>query len=153
MSNPLLKMVEVLRAQYSEEQTDELTLAIQMELSAGIALIIPVPATPVGSSAQAWLNHDVFISRMLDDVNEHYLLDLAKVKADVKKIYETRYNFVHRPTATIDATNAIVKSIVTNREDAALGLRDLTITTLKGISDSAVELQKQYVAEVGGDEE
>lgn len=153
MSNPLLQIVETLRAQYTEDQTDELTSALQLELAAALALIIPVPAKPLGGTAQAWINHDVFINKMLDQVNELYILDLPKVKADVKKLFEARYNFVHNPTGTIGETNAIIKSILTKRGEGDLALRDLTVTTVKSISDSALELQKQYVAELGGDEE
>lgn len=152
MSNPLVTMVETLRAQYNEEQTDELSAAIQLELAAGVAMNIPVPAVALGNTVQAWINHDVFISKMLDDVNELYLLDLPKVKADIKKIYEARYNFVHNPTATMAETNAIVKAIVAGRSEGELALRDLTVTTVKSISDSAQELQKKYVAELGSGE-
>lgn len=143
MSNPLLKMVEVLRGQYTEDQTDELTEALQMELAAAVALNIPVPAIALGNTAQAWIQHDVFVSRLLDEVNELYLLDLPKVKAAVKKIYEVRYNFVHNPVATLPATNAIVKQIVGGGD----ALRDLTVTTVNALTSAAEELQKKYATE------
>jgi hypothetical protein len=152
MSNPLLKMVEVLRAQYSENQTDELTTATQMELAAALALIIPVPAQPLGRGAQSWVNHNVFINRMLDEVNELYLLDLPKVKDMVKKLYAARYNFVHAPTDTLAETNALVKSLVANTEDAVFETRDLTTQVVRGLADAALELQKQYSAEVATEE-
>lgn len=147
MSNPLLKMVEVLRAQYSEDQTDELTEALQMELAAAIAITIPVPATPLGSTGQAWIQHDLFVSRILDDINELYLLDLPKVKASVKKIFETRYNFVHNPTATMSATNAIVRDI---QKDGGQQ-RDLTVAVVVNLKGAAEELCKKYAAEVKTD--
>lgn len=148
MSNPLLKMVEVLRAQYTEDQTDELSEALQMELAASIALTIPVPAVKLGNTGQAWIQHDLFVSRLLDDVNELYLLDLPKVKAAVKKIFEARYNFVHNPTGTLQATNAIVKEI----SEGGAQLRNLTFTTVNALTSAAEELQKKYLTEVGSGE-
>lgn len=153
MSNPLLKIVETLRAQYNEDQTDKLTTELQMELAASIAMIIPVPVKPVGNTAQAWINHDVFISKMLDEINELYLLDLPKVKADVKKIFECRYNFVHNSILTLDETNSIVKSLLGKRGEGDVAMRDLTALTVKSLCDSALELQKVYCAELGSDNE
>lgn len=96
-------LVEGLRAQYSEEPSDHLSDLIQQQLAIAIAHTLAVPAEPNGTG---WETHRLTVRKLLDDINEQYLIDISVVTELIRNIWTDLYNLVHFPQRAINVAIA-----------------------------------------------
>lgn len=98
-------LVEGLRAQYSEEPDDQLSETIQVQIAIAIAHTLPVP--PVEASGNGWETHRLTVRKLLDEINEQYLIDITQLTQLIRNIWMGLYNLVHNPQFALKEIAAV----------------------------------------------
>lgn len=147
MSKQILDLTNQLRSLYTEEQPDNLSELIGIQIAMGVAHSLKVPATEVGSAAAAWGLVRESVRQFLDEVNECFVIDIPAVTTIVKEIYSGMYNLVHSPQFAIKEVYAIAENYIdkTNGntllvgEVKALATFNAVCTQINGIFESKAQ--------------
>lgn len=110
MSKQILDLTNQLRSLYTEEQPENLSELIGIQIALGVAHSLKVPANSVGSSTAAWGLVREDVRKFLDEVNEVFVIDIAALTTMVKEIYAGMYNLVHSPQFAIKEVYAIAEA-------------------------------------------
>lgn len=109
----MMNLIKSLRENFREDEKGDLDVRVQHTLAVAIGMQLKVPAEPVSTSGiNAYnSNHLAVVRKFVSEINELFLVDVGDVLKIVSEVYTARYNFVHNPSLSLNAVNAIVASI------------------------------------------
>lgn len=147
MSN-LLNVVKALQERYTNDASDSLDEKVQIQLATAIGGQLPIPAVQEGSGKAYYQSmHFQTIRKLVNEINELFVLDVSCVLSCVESIYVARYNFVHAPQLSTDIVNAIVVQVA---GEVATDL--FNMPSYVRISNTVTELFKSMQTEVTAEE-
>lgn len=127
----LLNLVNNLRKQYSDEQSDELSESLQIHLASAIAANLKVPNTPNITAMGCWnQDHRAHVRRLVDEINELYIIDTNKVIDLIRGSFIIQYNLIHQPQQAVEVVNLIVGHLLEKGGDTTLAHRPFDYSLL-----------------------
>ena len=120
------------------------TSKAEVLLASAIAISLPVPAESNGANGRTYYNanHSEYAKRLINAVNEEFLIDVTTTLKLTSDLYTFRFNTVHEANSTLEAFQSLVacayKSVSDNDLDcpeySSSELRSV-VTALCGLDD------------------
>lgn len=134
MSKQILDLTNQLRSLYTEEQPDNLSELIGIQIAIGVAHSLKVPANSLGSATAAWGLVRDDVRKFLDEVNETFVIDITAVTTMVKEIYSGMYNLVHAPNFAIKEVYAIAEAYADRADKGSVVIGEIqALTTFNAV--------------------
>ena len=158
----LLDFIKSLRAQYTEDQSETLSEEIQLQIALSIVSALAIPATP---DTNAWFAHREKVKKFLNDINEHFIINIGPIMKLVEAAWIMRYNLVHNPIKSVEINKVILEKLYREQGNndiivpLAFGFTGMasSITAVAGLlgqyGDEQVTIQPQSSAQDDGDHE
>lgn len=142
----LLALVDSLRKQYDEDQTDELSESLQVHLAVAIAKNLCVPSESSTSGLGCWNQcHRLAVRKLLDEINELYIIDIPKVTDLIRETFVTCHDLVHNPQNVVDVVNLVTQNILKKRGEESLALRPFNYSLLNSLVNDAGQTLVDFV--------
>ncbi len=111
------------------------TSKAEVLLASAIAICLPVPGESNGANGRTYFNtnHLDYVKRIINAVNEEFMIDVTKASKLVADIYAFRYNTVHEANATLDAFKSLVEYAYKGVSENETTFPDVSSSELKSV--------------------
>lgn len=129
----LYTVVKNLSQTLSTDESD--TAKAEIILASSLAICLPVPTESNGANGRTYFNsnHLDYAKRVINGVNEEFMIDVTKTLKLVTDIYTFRFNTVHEANSTLDAFKALVEHAYKEISPNETTFPDISSSELKSV--------------------
>lgn len=111
------------------------TAKAEVILASALTVCLPVPAESNGANGRTYYNsnHLDYVKRIVNAVNEEFLVDVQCVMKLVADLYTARFNIVHEANTSLDAFQALACWAYCNNHDDGTVMPEFTSSELKAV--------------------
>ena len=120
------------------------TSKAEVLLASAIAISLPVPAESNGANGRTYFNanHLDYTKRIVNAINEEFMIDVNITMKLVTDIFTFRYNTVHEAATTLDAFKSLVTCAYKGINDNDTTIPDFDTSELKAIVTGLCDLDE-----------
>lgn len=120
------------------------TSKAEVLLASAIAVCLQVPAESNGANGRTYFNanHLDYTKRIVNAINEEFMIDVNVTMKLVTDIFTFRYNTVHEAATTLDAFKSLVTCAYKGINDNDTTIPDFDTSELKAIVTGLCDLDE-----------